>query len=61
MDDYGYVKVQLLVILDKKIIKKKNKVTIMVLVQLSHLFKEYATSKELEDLSSQFPDFNTNS
>jgi hypothetical protein len=24
MDDYGYVKVQLLVILDKKIIKKKK-------------------------------------
>ena len=62
MDDYGSVKFQLLVILDRKIIKKKkNKATTMVLVQWSHLFKEYATSKELEDLSSQFPEFNTNS
>jgi hypothetical protein len=33
----------------------------MVLVQWSNLFKEYATWKELEDLSSQFPEFNTNS
>jgi hypothetical protein len=56
MDDYGSVKFQLLVILDRK-----NKATTMVLVQWSHLFKEYATSKELEDLSSQFPEFNTNS
>ena len=60
MDDYGAVKFQLLIILDRKIIKKREATT-MVLVQWSHLFKEYATSKELEDLSSQFPEFNTNS
>jgi hypothetical protein len=59
MDDYGAVKFQLLIILDRKIIKKKA--ATMVLVQWSHLFKEYATSKKLEDLSSQFPEFNTNS
>ena len=57
VDEYEMVKFSQIAILYKKIMKKKNRVVVMVLIQWSNLFKEDATSKDLKEVDNQFPNF----
>jgi hypothetical protein len=61
MDEYGRFKVQLVAILDRKIMKKGHKDVVMGLVKWFDLFQEDATGKGSKELNEQFIDFSTNS
>jgi hypothetical protein len=59
VDDQGRVKIQPVAILDRKLMKKDYRAVVMELIQWSNMFEEDATWEILEELSRQFPDFNT--
>ncbi|XP_070028569.1 uncharacterized protein [Nicotiana sylvestris] len=55
--DEGQILTEPFVILERRMVKKGNKVVVQVLVQWANLSKEEATWEDYSFLKSQFPDF----
>ncbi|PKA61698.1 putative mitochondrial protein [Apostasia shenzhenica] len=60
LNDHGQVVLEPIAILDRRLIKKKNRIQVQLLIQWSNASKEDATWMNVEVMRQNFPQFNLN-